>query len=401
MQQREHQAREPGPVALPGRVHEVHITTTLLLLRLAVLDDATQLLRQRARQPRAPHRLQPLPRRRRLAFPSCSWTTPLLPAAGKVNTNLVKQELSRVNMQGQRPPHRLIVRPHGAERAKEVRLPAAQEQQLIKQVESRRRRLVNTRHDDQIIPPRHGPQVPHHLQAGSRVEPGGRLVEEKHPRASHELRAHARPPPLAPRHAAPHGRADQRGRLVPQPERRQDVVDAGGALARGQAGCEARREGEGLADRQGPDQGVLLLHEAAQAAERRGRGGGAVDADGACRLGALAGRLCGFACDVCCGGSGCGCGCGLAAREDVEEGRLAAPGRPHQSEDLARLDVALDVVQQGLGLLRLAVRDGDGDARPRDVVHRRVPEEVGAVAAAAAGLFFYVRVRVVGQHLGG
>lgn len=90
MQQREHQAGEPGPVLLPGRVHEVRLA---LLLRLAVLDDAAQLLRQRARQPRLPHRLQPLPRSR-LTFLSA-----LILPAGKVNTNLVKQKLSRVDMQ--------------------------------------------------------------------------------------------------------------------------------------------------------------------------------------------------------------------------------------------------------------------------------------------------------------
>lgn len=236
-----------------------------------------------------------------------------------------------------------------------MRLPSPQEQKLIKQVESRRGRLVYTRHDNQVIPPRHGPQVPHHLKASSRVEPGRGLVEEQHPGCSHELRAHACPSPLTTRHAAPHGRADQRARLAPKPQRGQDVVDAGGALAGGEAGRQPRREGEGLADREGPDEGVLLLHEAAQAAEGRGRGRGAVDADGPCRLWALAGLW----------GGDCGCGVvrgGLAAREDVEEGCLAAARRSHEREDLACLDVALDVVQQGLGLLRLAVCDGDSDA---------------------------------------
>lgn len=388
MQQRENQAREPGPVLLPGRIHEVRLA---LLLRLAVLDDAAELFRQRARQPRLPHLLELLLRccLRRITFPYSS--TPLLPA-GEVDTNLVEQKLSRVNMQRQRLPNRLIIRPHSAQRPKEVRLAPAQKQKLIKHVKSRRRRLVYTRHNNQVIPPRHSPQVPHHLKASSRVEPAGRLIEEQHSGRRHELRADASPPPLAPRHTAPHGRADQRARLAPKPQRGQDVVDAGGALARGQAGRQARREGEGLADGQGPDEGILLFHEAAQAAEGRGRGRGAVDADCPRRLWALAGLWGGY----------CGCGVvrgGLAAREDVEEGRLAAARRPHEREDLARLDVALDVVQQGLGLLRLAVRDGDGDARPRDVVHCRVLEEVGPCRPAV--LLLYVRVGVVGQHLGG
>lgn len=150
VQQREHQAREPGPVALPGRVHEVRLAR---LLALAVLDNIGELLRQRARHPRAPRRPQPL-LRRRLAFSSF---TLLLPSGSKVNTNLVEQELSRVNMQRQRLPNRLIIRPHRPQRAKEVRLPGAEEQELIKKVKSRRGRLVYTSHNNKIIPPRHRP----------------------------------------------------------------------------------------------------------------------------------------------------------------------------------------------------------------------------------------------------
>lgn len=300
MQQREHHTDKPGPVLLPCRVHEVHLSA-LLLLRLAVLDDAGQLLRERARQPRAAHRPELLPRRHSTS--SFIYFTPFS-HTGKVNTNLIKQKLSRVDMQRQRPPHRLIIIPDRAQRPKEVRLPAPEQQELIKQVERRRGRLVYARHDNQIIPPRDGLQVPHHLEAGGRVEPGRRLVEEQHPRARHELRAHARAPLLPARDTAADRGPDQRARLAPEPQRREDVVDAGGALAGREAGREARGEGEGLAHCQGADQGVFLLYEAAKAAEGCGRWGGAVYADCACRLGAFAA---GFACDVCdCGGVGYG-----------------------------------------------------------------------------------------------
>jgi hypothetical protein len=54
--------------------------------------------------------------------------------------------------------------------------------------------------------------------------------------------------------------------------------------------------------------------------------------------------------------------------------------RPHESQQLASLDDAIDIAEDGLWLLRLAIFDGDGDALPAKAADVGVGE-LGVVTA--------------------
>lgn len=196
----------------------------------------------------------------------------LAPVAGKIGVDEVNDELSRVHVERNGETAGVEVRLHLRDGTAVCGATLRKQKQLVEHGESRGRRLVNGRDDDQVVLLGDVLDERDDLEGCGRVETRSGLVKEEQLRAGDELRSDTDTTLLTTGNTLSDGSTDQVVGLALKTESSQERLNALDALELADVLGErqARGEVEGLTDSERADKGILLLDVGGDATESLG-----------------------------------------------------------------------------------------------------------------------------------